>query len=112
MTGLTISGSESPELTITSDHLLDGVTIPYKANLEGGSISTAANNSESASLIEQRGSKLLFGGENFEVEIFSVAAQRVASTKESTFDLSTLPAGVYTVRYVSERGTAVKKVVK
>ncbi|MBP5743150.1 MAG: T9SS type A sorting domain-containing protein [Paludibacteraceae bacterium] len=112
VTGLTISGSESPALTITSDHLLDGVTIPYKADLEGGSISTAANNSESASLIEQRGSKLLFGGENFEVEIFSVAAQRVASTKESTFDLSTLPAGVYTVRYVSERGTAVKKVVK
>ena len=33
--GLEIGDSESPEVTITGDKLLEGATIPYKANLDG-----------------------------------------------------------------------------
>jgi hypothetical protein len=33
--GLEIDDSESPEVTITSDKLLEGTTIPYKAKLDG-----------------------------------------------------------------------------
>lgn len=35
VSGLSIADSESPEPTITGDKLLEGATIPYKANLDG-----------------------------------------------------------------------------
>lgn len=112
VTGLTIGASENPALTITSDKLYDGVTIPYAANLEGGSVATSVDDNANVKLIEQRGSKLYFGGENFEVVIYSAATQKVASTSESVFDLAALPAGVYVVRYVGDNGSAVQKVVR
>jgi hypothetical protein len=73
---------------------------------------TAVNDNANVKLIEQRGSKLYFGGENFEVIIYSAATQKVASTSESVFDLAALPAGVYVVRYVGDNGSAVQKVVR
>lgn len=73
---------------------------------------TAVNDNTNVKLIEQRGSKLYFGGENFEVVIYSAATQKVASTSESVFDLAALPAGVYVVRYVGDNGSAVQKVVR
>lgn len=112
VTGLTIGVSENPALTITSDKLLEGKTIPYAANLEGGSVATSVDDNANVKLIEQRGSKLYFGGENFEVVIYSAATQKVASTSESVFDLAALPAGVYVVRYVGDNGSAVQKVVR
>ncbi|MBQ2591174.1 MAG: DUF4832 domain-containing protein, partial [Paludibacteraceae bacterium] len=73
---------------------------------------TAVNDNANVKLIEQRGSKLYFGGENFEVVIYSAATQKVASTSENVFDLAALPAGVYVVRYVGDNGSAVQKVVR
>ncbi|MBQ7662146.1 MAG: DUF4832 domain-containing protein [Prevotella sp.] len=73
---------------------------------------TAVNDNANVKLIEQRGSKLYFGGENFEVIIYSAATQKVASTSESVFDLAALPVGVYVVRYVGDNGSAVQKVVR
>jgi hypothetical protein len=73
---------------------------------------TAVNDNANVKLIEQRGSKLYFGGENFEVVIYSAATQKVASTSENVFDLAVLPAGVYVVRYVGDNGSAVQKVVR
>ena len=35
VSGITIADGESPVPTITSDKLLDGATIPYKASLDG-----------------------------------------------------------------------------
>ena len=73
---------------------------------------TAVNDNANVKLIEQRGSKLYFGGENFEVVIYSAATQKVASTSENVFDLAALPAGVYVVRYIGDNGSAVQKVVR
>lgn len=39
VTGLTISDNEAPALTITSNKLLEGITIPYEANLDGTGLS-------------------------------------------------------------------------
>ena len=52
--GLTIGDSETPEVSITSDKLLKGATIPYKANL-------SANAEVIAGLLDENGTTAIAG---------------------------------------------------
>ena len=52
--GLTIGDSETPEVSITSDKLLKGATIPYKANL-------SANADVIAGLLDENGTTAIAG---------------------------------------------------
>ncbi len=49
VSGLTIADNEAPTLTITSDKILAGVTIPYQASLDGTGLSAPTCNLSAAS---------------------------------------------------------------
>lgn len=60
VSGLTITDNEAPALTITSDKLLEGVSIPYKAALDGTGLSApTVTLTASASLLKPNSSTAL-----------------------------------------------------
>jgi hypothetical protein len=111
VSNLSVGNDETPEPTITSDKILPGETIPYRANLQGSSTAvpeTASN----TSLIVQAGNRLTFEGENYTVNVFNLQGQTVFCTGEKTADLSALPEGCYIVHYVAADGQSqVKKIL-
>lgn len=101
---LLIEAGETPELTITSDKLLEGQTIPYRAQLDSGG--TSIGSISPSPRIKQCGSYLYFSGENYRVNIYNLQGIIVFSTRADRFDFSTCPAGCYIVQYFCEDGEA------
>ncbi len=111
VTGLSVGSNETPELTITSDKILLGKTIPYQANLTG-TTSTPQITQEQA-FITQTGNKLTFAGEKYSVDIINLQGQILLSTSERSIDISSLSTSCYIVSYLSDNGyREVKRIVK
>lgn len=109
VSGLSIGGAESPSLTITSDKLLTGKTIPYQASLTASGINQAIADN----LIRQKGNFLCFEGTDFIAEIYTINGNLIEKTRNSGLDISALPSGCYLVKYTAKSGeVGVKKIIK
>ena len=97
-----VNANESPELTITSDKILVGTTIPYQANLTG--TDTKNNIVSGHSKIKQSGTQLFFSGNNYTINIYNMAGTKIAFTRKENLDFSSYPSGCYIVQYIGENG--------
>jgi hypothetical protein len=115
VSGLNIGSSDTPTLTITSDKLLSGATIPYQAALDasGNETKISYGIDEKHSFIKQKKNQLDFEGANFVVDIYNIQGVKLKSTKSSVLDISNLPSGLYLIHYRAIDGQSeVKKIVK
>ncbi len=106
--GLSVGSSETPELTITSDKLLAGKTIPYKANLLATGIYNPVKNEN---FITVRNGVLDFAGKDFTVIIYNTNGTIVTNTKTASFNTDNLNKGCYIIKYIGTEGTQVKKLI-
>lgn len=91
VTGITIADDETPAVTITSDKLLEGKTIPYKADLEAIEPTTAVGETSSEATIawRQTGNSVILDGADVEfMTLYSSIGTRM-KTVSNTNEIST-----------------------
>ena len=114
VTGINIAAAETPEVTITSDKILEGKNIAYKADLNGTEsivIPTSVNDAETNNLIIRDGNMLRFAGSGYKASIISTVGQTI-STATTDYDISNLPNGIYIIKYINKDKIQVKKIIK
>jgi hypothetical protein len=112
---LHIEKDENPELTITSDKILPGTTIPYQANITELTIKNATDIAATPApspKIAQVGQQLFFAGEKFTVYLYNLHGQLVKTTKDKSLNLYDLSKGYYIVTYVGVNGASEIKKIK